>query len=263
MIIGIALKIILVVVAISIIQIAYNSVVYRQVGKIKWVKFIPIVAIVLLGGYFLFSSIKPFTDLRYISNVVDVIDTVFFTFFGYLPKNIIIVWFVLPIVITWIAYLFITLTTVIKNRYKYFNWKKKIEANEKEVNEQEPEYDDKEKETIITHLDKGLEDENEDNVHFLSEPMAKIRYKSILGLQRAYEISKEKGLQLAESDTGYVAVYADKTGVSRLKELMNENNIDYSKLKNRPSIVFFDSSTIQCVSIKEAFEKIKGGESIV
>lgn len=262
MIIGILLKIILVVVAVSIIQIAYNSIVYRQIGNLKWVKFIFVVAIVLVSSYLLFKSIKPFTELRYISNVMDVIDAVFLTFFGYLPKSFLVIWFVIPIVITWIAYLIITLITVVKNRYKYFNWKKKIEAEEKN-SAYEREYDKEAKETVVTSSDGDIEDADKDNVHFLSEPMTKIRYKSILGLQRAYEVSKEKGLQLAEIETGYVAVYADKSGIKKLRELMFENGIECSNLKNRPSIVFFDSDKTECVPIKEALEKMKGGESIV
>lgn len=252
MIVKAVLYIILVVVAISIIQIAYNSMVYRQINSLKWAKFGLVVVVVLVGGGILFTFIKPFTELRYISNVVSFIDAVFFTFLGYLPKQLLIIWFIIPVVITWIAYLFITLTAVIKNRYKYQKWKRKTEAAEQESN--------KELEETAATIS---EDKGKDNVHFLSEPMTKIRYKSALGLQRAYEISKQKGLQLAESETGYIAVYADKSGVTKLRELMNENDLDYSSLKNRPSIVFFDSSKTECVSIKEALEKMKGGESIV
>lgn len=256
MIIEISLKIILVVVAISLVQIAYNSLVYRQIGKLKWVKFISVVVAVALGSYLLFVFIKIFTSLRYVSSITNAIDAVIFTFIGYLPKKFLIIWFVVPLVITWIVYLFITIATVIKNRYKYFTWKKRTENDEKNSS-----YDEKNNEKM-TDIP-SVETASRDNVHFLSEPMTKIRYKSILGLQRAYEVAKEKGLQLTETENGYVAVYADKSGVLRLKEIMAQNGIDHSELENRPSIVFFDLDTIKCVSIKEAFEKMKGGESIV
>lgn len=267
MIIEILLKIILIVVVISLLQIAYNAVIYRQPGKMKWVKFISLVAAILICGYLLFESIKPFTELRYVSSVVSVIDTMIFTFFSYLPKTFLIIWFVAPLVITWIAYLFLTLTTVIKNRYKYLKWKKGVEAEEKsslssgeaskETNDNSP--------VEVVELDVGQEQEDVDekNIHFLSEPMTKFRYKSILGLQRAYEVAKEKGLQLTETETGYVAVYADRSGVRKLRKLMSENGIDYSQIENRPSVVFFDLDTVQCVSIKEALGKMNEGEPIV
>lgn len=253
MIVKAVLYIILGVVAVSIVQIAYNSMVYRQINKLKWVKFSLVVVVVFVSSFLLFKFVNPLTDFRYISNVVNVIDSVFFTFIGFLPKNFLIIWFIVPVVLTWIVYLFITLMAVIKNRYKYRKWKKKTELAEQESNNQVAE-------TVATT---SSEDTEKENVHFLSEPMTKIRYTSALGLQRAYEISKQKGLQLAESDTGYIAVYADKSGVTKLRELMIDNGIDYSNLKNRPSIVFFDSNATECISIKEALEKMKGGESIV
>lgn len=267
MVIEILLKIILVVVAISFVQIAYNSLVYRQRGKMKWFKFICVAGVTLVGGYILFASIKPFTELPYVSNVVSVIDTMIFTVYSYLPKPFLILWFVAPLVITWIVYLFITLTTVIRNRYKFLKWKKRMEEKEKSSSDNKETnkgtIDNSPVDAIELNADYEKEESYEKNVHFLSEPMTKIRYKSILGLQRAYEVAKVKGLQLTETENGYAAVYADKSGVRKLKELMTQNGIDYSKLENRPSVVFFDLDTVQCVSIKEALGKMKEGEPVV
>lgn len=269
MIIEIALKILLIVVAISFIQIAYNALIYRQRGKMKWIKFLLVAAATLIGGYLLFNYIKPFTELPYISFVVGAIDSMIFTFFSYLPKTFLLVWFVAPLVIVWIVYLFITLTTVIKNRVKYMKWKNQVVYEEKTSLLENAKNDVKvevveEKGTEIAAAAEVEESgQYEKEIHFLNEPMTKIRYKSILGLQRAYEVAKAKGLQLAETETGYVAVYAEKTGVKKLKELLSKNGIDYSKLENRPSVVFFDSDTVQCVSIKEALKKMNGGEQIV
>lgn len=268
MIIEIALKVLLIVVAISFVQIAYNALVYRQRGKMKWIKFLLVAAGSLIGGYLLFNYIKPFTELPYISFIVGAIDSMVFTFFGYLPKTILLVWFVAPLVIVWVVYLFMTLTTVMKNRIKYMQWKKRVESEAKPSFQENTENVTKidvveETDTEIAAAEIEEAEQYEKEIHFLDEPMSKIRYKSVLGLQRAYEVAKAKGLQLAETDTGYVAVYAEKSGIKKLKELLSQNGIDYNKLENRPSVVFFDSDTVQCVSIKEALKKMNGGEQIV
>src|SRR5690625_2858102 len=257
----------LLVVAISFIQIAYNSLVYRQIGKMKWIKFICVVGVVLVGGYILHESIKSFAEAPYVSSVVCVIYTLFFTFICYLTKTFMILLFVVPLVVAWIVYLFITIATVVKNRIKYSKWKKGVETEEEKPSaNQNKSIDNTPVEVVELDVDQGQEEKEESdekNVHFLSEHTTKIRYKSILGLQRAYEVAKGKGLQLAETETGYVAVYADKTGFRKLKELMTQNGIDYRKLENRPSVVFFDLDTVQCVPIKEALEKMKEGEAVV
>lgn len=270
MIIEISLKILLIVIAISFIQIAYNSLVYRQRGKMRWAKFSFVAAATLNGGYLLFKFIKPFTELPYISLVVGAIDSMFFTFFSYLPKTFLIIWFVVPFAITWVVYLIKTLATVVKNRIKYVKWKKRAEDEEKsslkENTENVTEVEANDTDAVIAAAVEVIEEAGqcEKDIHFLDETMTKIRYKSILGLQRAYEVAKAKGLQLAETETGYVAVYAEKTGVKKLKELLSQNSIDISEIENRPSVVFFDADTVQqCVPIKEALIKMNGGEKIV
>lgn len=265
MIVEYLLKLILLIIVISFIHITYNSVVYKQVDSKRWIKFILLSLVGLIIGYGLYVFIEWFVMIPYLHGVFKAVDSIFKTFFGYLPKSFVIIYFVAPLIVAWIFYLVITATSVIKNRRKYYKWKKKVDAEEKQ--EQQPQIKEKgaaeTSETVIQPSETVEEVVGGDNVHFLSEPMSKIRYKSALGLQRSYEKAKENGLQIAESETGYVAVYAEKSGIKKLKSLMHENGIDHSDLKSRPSIVFFNAEDMQCISIKEAFEKMKGGESIV
>lgn len=255
----------MVIIVVSFIQIAYNSIVYRKIGIARWIKFILFAAVVVFAGYLLFQSINKLAYLPYVSGIVNAIDSMFSTFFGYLSDSILIIWFVVPLIITWIVYLFMTTITVVKNRRKYYKWKRKVEDEERQDLVKSDQSTKEAKKTQETSPLPAVDEQaiKQNGAHFLSEPTVKIRYKSVLGLQRAYETSKSKGLQLAENETGYVAVYADKSGVKKLKEIMSENGIDHSSLQNRPSIVFFDSNNIRCITIKEAFEKMKGGESIV
>ncbi|HLQ97029.1 MAG TPA: hypothetical protein VK108_11765 [Pseudogracilibacillus sp.] len=266
MIIEYLLKLILLVIVISVIHIAYNAIVYKQIGNKRWITFILISLAGIVAGYGLYIVIEWLVAVPYLHGFFKGIDSIFKTFFDYLPKPFVVTWFIAPLVLAWIFYIFTTIIKVIKNRRKYYTWRKKVEKEEakEQENLQSGKVAKAESSEPIAQVAEPVQEETkQDNVHFLSEPVSKIRYKSALGLQRSYEKAKEKGLQLAESDNGYVAVYAEKTGVNKLKSLMHENGIDYSNLKNRPSIVFFDAKEMQCITIKEAFEKMKGGESIV
>jgi len=106
-----------------------------------------------------------------------------------------------------------------------------------------------------------LAESSEKDVHFLNEKTTRIRANTILGLQRAYELSKLKGLQLGETETGYVAVYSDEEGLIKLKALLSENSISCLRLKNKPSVVYFDNSSdnVQCITIMEQLKNIREG----
>lgn len=265
MIVGTLLKIILVIIAISSIHIAYNAIVYRKSGAARWVKFAFLIAAVVVALYLSFQATDKLVAFPYINGVINAVDSVFLTFWGYLPNAPLFIWFVIPFILTWIVYLFMTVTTVVRYRHKYYKWKQKVEAEEKQDSAETNQSSQGVKSAKETTVQSPAMDQptKQNDVHFLSEPTVKIRYKSVLGLQRAYETSKSKGLQLAESETGYVAVYANKSGVQKLKHILSENGIDHSSLKNRPSIVFFNLDNMQCITIKEAFERMKGGQSIV
>lgn len=256
MIVEYLIKIFLIVTMIIVVQTAYNTFVYRQIGKLKWIKFGAVSLMGLVIGTGLISLVKDFTKLPFLTSIVSFIDTVIFAFFGYISSNLLLLWFVVPIMIIWIVYILKTIVAVIINRIKFNRWKKENREDEQEQSIPE---DIKEMQEEFPLL-KNEEVQNKENIHFLEGiPTTNIRFNSILGLQRAYEIAKKKGLQIGETETGYVAVYANAEGIKQLKSIFNDNGIKITGLENRPSIVLFNKKVEDCVTIKMAMGIVKAG----
>lgn len=256
MIVEYLIKIFLIVTMIIVVQTAYNTFVYRQIGKMKWLKFGFVSFLGLTIGIVLMVLVKEFIKFPFIRSVVGFIDTVIFAFFGYISSSFLLVWFVVPILIIWLVYLLKSLVAVVINRAKFNKWKnenKEEEPTEIVAEVIQEEHSPTSEESI----------EEEDSIHFLDGvPLTKIRFNSVLGLQRAYEIAKKKGLQISKTETGYIAVYANAEGVQQLKSVFNDNGIESAGLENRPSIIFFNKKVTGSISIKSAMDKVKAGESI-
>ncbi|EKZ0201732.1 hypothetical protein QPI79_002231 [Enterococcus faecalis] len=238
------------------LQIAYSAVCYRKVGKVKWIKFVAWLGLISGITYFIYTNLIYVERLPIVKQVIGFFNSAVRLFLSYISAEIFIVYFMIPLLLVWIYYLSKTVITVVKKKLAYNRWVKseedKLLADVKEIIvDPENEISNEENEFAILEYD------------FLDVPLSKIRYKTIFGLQRAYELAKEKGLQIGQTDTGYVAIYAEKEGIRKLKEILSMNSVDYGDLENRPSIVFFSGGSVtNAVPIMEQLMKIKEGESV-
>lgn len=262
------LKIVLVMVFIAINQIVYNTVVYKQLGYLRWIKFVISFAITLTISGFIWLKIHDLVLLPYVSSAVNMIDKIIFTFFSYIPKSFILLWFVVPIVIAWIFYLLMALKDTLVIRWRFYRWQKKNESEElkqanKAINEGAEKEKEESKDVVEEKVSLEMEDVAEENqLPFFDVPINKIKYNSVLGLQRSYELAKTEGLQVDMAEWGYVAVYANGSGKKQLRALLAENDINDNGLENRPSLVAVKNNGIESISIKDALKRIKDGDSI-
>lgn len=274
MIIEYLIKIFLILTIVIVLQTTYSTLVYRQVGWARWLKFSAIGLVTLAIGIVLIMRVKWLVQLPYLQGVVQFIDKVIFAFFGYLSGKLLFVWFIVPLLLMWVVYLGKSIYAVTTNRMKFNRWKKENTEKEKPaevMSSADDQTDDIQDEDIVVE-EQELADPKDviepetavaEDVHFLTDvPLTRIRFNSALGIQRAYEIAKNKGLQVGETATGYVAVYSDAKGIKQLKEILKTNHVKEVKLENRPSIVMFDRAGASCTTIKQAMAKIKAGESI-
>lgn len=255
------IKIFVILTLVAIIQTSYNIFIYRQVGKLRWGKFLILsISCVVVGGYLL-SVIKEVTELPYLKGVFGFIDSVIFSFFSYISSSLMVLWFVVPILIVWIIYLLKSISSVIKNRIKFNQWENQNKdnmepmitavGNDKAVKEEKPQE--------VTVCEPAIEEK----VHFLENvEIVEIRFDSILGLQRAYEVSKKKGLQIGETESGYVAVYSSKEGMMELEGIFNKHGIERPHLGNDNSLVFFNKKNTKSLEIRKAMDMLRAGEKI-
>lgn len=234
------------------VEIGYNAVVFHQISKTRWPKFILISLFALLVGISAWYGIDQLYLIPYLGTVVSKIDDFINLFISYIPLHPVLIWFLAPI---GLAFLFFSIKAVFNyyaQRRIYRKWEAAQTAKEKQDIPQ-IEAEDKKIETVQVETDTEMTD----TAHFLNRETVNIRYKSVLGIQRAYEIARTRGLQLAENDDGYIAVYADSKGLQDLKVLLSENSIDISELQKRPSVVFFDKFQAHCVGIKDQLRQLQ------
>lgn len=249
--IGIIIFLFLIVSAIIAIQIGYNEIIYQQLGKLKWFKFLVlacVVVILALAGIMQIPKILKFPVIHTLDKIVN---GLLLKLTEYINVNIVILWFVIPLALAFIFF-------IIKSIFKRISIKR--DFNKSKENEKSKIAVKKEVSPEIINVPEEIEVaevELEEPVNrFLDYPTTKIKYGSILGLQRAYEVSKEKGLIIDTTSNGYVAVFSSQEGMKSLKILLSENGIDISVLKGEPSVVLFDETNIESKSIKDELDKL-------
>lgn len=226
--------------------IVYNVIVDRRTRKLNWYKFsVAMILILIITALCIFAALHV-SSIPVVKTVSHILDAIVFSFVNYLPKLILSVWFICPLLLAWLYYSVRTVIHVIKSRSRYKKWKKKHLEQEKEE-------------------EQNQEKEEVEEIHFLPSSLitsSPIRYNSVLGLSRIYEIAKTQGLQIAESENGYVSVFSSAEGKKKLIEIFNENQLDSSIISKYPSIVFFDKHEAKSITITEARTKIHRGEEI-
>lgn len=219
----------------------FNAVVYKKYGKIKWVKFISLSVLFIIAGLGLLYLVHYFVYLPYVNGFCRLIDNIFRAFLKYLPMFTLALWFIGPFVLVSLIIAGGTIIEKIQIKAKYRKWEKK---NQPEVTTENEEDTISNTEEIQFYLDGAV--------------LTEFKYESIFGLQKAYELSKAKGLQVSKIDNGFVAVYANKIGMNDLANLLNENNIPFEPLPNRPTLTVIHPDGATSVTVKESLEKLKG-----
>lgn len=94
-------------------------------------------------------------------------------------------------------------------------------------------------------------------VHFINTDTQKIRYQSLSGVQKAFMKARRAGLQIAEIDAGYFAVYTDEAGRKQLTDLLSNYPFDTSQLTTEPTCAIVTPRTIEAYSLANYGAKLK------
>ncbi|MBC1491010.1 hypothetical protein HCI99_04490 [Listeria booriae] len=243
----------------SMIQIAYNALVYKHKGKKRWVWFGSVTVIVVVLLYGLFFGVHTVLSLPYVRALARLVDVIVFAFIGYLPKWQLFYWFIVPLLVAWAYYLGITLLHASGNRKRYTKWVRHKEAQEQAELEEEIR-NSEQSQPLQTENIKGEESSN--HIVIPSDiGFAPVDCTSVLGIQKAYERAKKQGLQLAPINDGYIAIYANSLGFEALQGILNNNNVRCD-IDSSPSVVILTPEGIRHMPVKEAQKKINRGESI-
>ncbi|HIB1905754.1 TPA: hypothetical protein ACWWDT_001806 [Enterococcus faecium] len=269
------LKIFVISLIVMSVSMSYNAQVYHQLGIKRWITFGLTVIVSLTFGLFLFNQVSKITSIPFAGKIIEFVNNTISIFINYLPKDPLLVWFLGPFMFVCLYFLFMTIFKVVDIRKTYSRWliknKDKFEKSPQKETISNNDIKKDAKEDIKDNIKKDIEfnglasDEvvlNSEAVHFLSEKVDKIRYKSVLGLRKAYETARKNGLVLGETDEGYVAVYANSEGVNSLKKILATNDISSEDLISQPSLVFFSKGGLKCTTLKETFARMGRGEVI-
>lgn len=255
MIILYCIKIFLIITIIGIAQIAYNTFIFRQIGIDKRIKFSVIVVLDLVVGIALLTLSKKVLTVPYLSHFINFVDTLFISFFKYISSNILIIWFVLPMLVIWFVFIGKSIVSVILNRKRFNAWHKKNTVKVEEKLEPNLEKDLE----PVSEQTYDLSEKKERRIDFLDVDVVDFSYDTEEALTKVYEDSKINGLQVGKTDTGYVAVYSNLEGINQLKAMLDRNNVHIKTIENRPSIILINQDDSSCISIKEAMQRLKEG----
>ena len=251
--IGFLLQVFLIIVVISVIEIAYNSLVYRQTENKNKLIFYSITIITLASARLGIVAINKLIDVPVLGGIIKMINSIFNSFVNYVPLKPILLWFVVPVSLAWGFYMLKSTGFVVTKKLNFNKWKGSLKLKQQEETQDQMQQEQKDSEV-------QQDIEIESSIHFLDMEMTRgIKYQNVLGLQRAYELAKKNGLQISETKDGYVAVYSDGKGYKALKKILSENSIDISNLQGRPSLVFFDAEKASGIGIQDQFLKLKEG----
>lgn len=252
--IGFLLQVFLIILVVSVLEIAYNSLVFRQQEKRNKLIFLAITVVTIFIAELGVVGISKLGNVPILGGVINMINSIFKNFVEYIPLKPILLWFVIPALLAWAFFVLKSTGFVITKKLDFKKWKDTLKQKQREKEEKE------QANQQAVEMEKAQEDAEEDSIHFLDMEMSRnIKYQNILGLQRAYELAKSKGLQIAETDEGYVAVYSDGKGFKELKRILSTNSIDVINLQGKPSLVFFDARKATSIQIQDQFLKLKEG----
>lgn len=259
------LQILMVITGIIVIEVSYNSLLYRQKKtpiKIGILGIISVIStIITLLVCILLSNLK---RIPYAGKIIRVVDFPFDKFFSYIPQWLLFVWFGIPIIIVWIVFAFRGGYVYHKIKAEYQEFIKKQKAKEAKepkepVQKSEPKKINRHEEKLIELSPNSAEDKKTPpNKYFLGKEvkLAVFNHKSLKGLKKATMHAK-KGVVIGKTVAGYVAIYINGTGLKDLKKIFSKYSLDISELERKPSIVFFTHENVKTRNLKQWIMKVR------
>lgn len=248
-----------------VIQTAYNTVLYRQpknLARIATVGNVTLVTAVVAAS--LWWCVNWLDRIPYLNKIIIVIDSPFKAFWNYLPKLYLLIWFVIPIVLVWIIFLFKGGIAYQKIKREYF----KFVNSDSPKNESESQTEAPPPIEIKGEIKPRKESKDHVVIKFEKEPPKKyflenvktksFEHRTVRGITRVLPCE----LVIGKTLQGYVAIYETNQGYKKLKQIFSENSIDITGLKAQPSIVLFTQSKVQCFGLKDYIKRIKAGEKV-
>lgn len=254
---------------IMIIQTTYNTVLYRQprnFGKIATVANVTIITAVVAAG--LWWLVNYLDKIPYLSRLIIAIDSPFKAFWNYLPKLFLLIWFIVPVALIWIVFLFkggIIYRKIKKEYFKFVNSGSKKEIVEpvepiKPLSPVEPQGKiiPKKEQDHVLHFESKAPPKK----YFLEDVKTKaFEHRTVRGIAKVLPLAKSE-LIIGKTLQGYVAIYETSQGYKQLKQIFSKNSIDITNLQAKPSIVLFTQNNVRCFELKDYIKRIRAGEKI-
>lgn len=264
--IEIILKVGILLTGILIIQTTYNTILYRQpknLARIATVGNVTLVTTVVAAA--LWWCVNWLDKIPYLNNFIIAVDSPFKAFWNYLPKIYLLIWFVIPIVLVWIIFLFkggIAYQKIKKEYFKFINSDSSKSESNSHISTPPPvelKGDIKPKKEDKEHVVIRFKAKEPPKKYFLENVKTKsFEHRTVKGITRVLPCE----LVIGKTLQGYVAIYETNQGYKKLKKIFSENSIDITDLRAQPSIVLFTQSKVQCFGLKDYLRRIKAGEKV-
>lgn len=247
--------------AIIIMQSTYNSLLYRHKKSA-----LKVILVVIIDGVTLVLSlataygISRLEHLQKVGLIIRIINVPFASFFNYLPKWALFIWFVLPLLIAWVFFLFKGGIVYQAIKRKFIEFNKNQALAKKETKEHKNKVQNSQtKPKLETQSIPSNAKKMPPKMHFLDDvQLHHLEPKTFAGVKKMAMMAKN-GLIVGKTKNGYVACYRTGQGYKDLKKLFSKNSIDISMLKPQSSIVFFNHDKVKAQSFKNYIRKMKEG----
>lgn len=280
------LRLLIALTAIVIIQTTYNALLYKQNKSIPKIGLVISMALLVVAvGVVLWLLIPDLKSIKYLGNVLAIIDMPFQRFYNYLPKWFLLLWFILPLATAWVIFVFRGGIVYLSIKRKYIKFtqsqakqapKESSNKHKEEVANTSPEVveptptapvlADIAPETTSKVADKTTQTARKPRTdlrvppkkYFLDGEVAvkHFDHKSMKGLKQVV-LKAKKELILGRTVDGYVGVYETKQGYKDLKKIFSKHSIDISELEPKSSIVFFNQDSVETIGLKDYIQKVK------
>ena len=260
------LKFVIVLSALAVVQAFCNAYLYRQPKNVERISAVSsaTIAVVLVSGA-LWFGVNYLNKAPYVSNVITAIDSPFKSFVSYLPKTLIAIWFIVPVLLIWIIFIFKSGFIYQKIKRDYFKFIAKNGSDQKQKSEEatvvQPSVDEKAEDHKPEPMIMKLKAEPPKRYFLENVPIKSFEHRTIKGIAKVVPLAKEN-LIVGKTLQGYVAIYESNMGYKQLKRLFSENSIDIAGLQPKPSIVIFTHDNVKCFGLKDYLRKIKAGERV-
>lgn len=250
------LRIVILITILVIVQVFFNIYIYRQPRSYKKLIIYGLISSIVISiGIFLWISINKIQKTPLLGTIIYAIDYPFRSFINYLYKPLLVGWFIIPMIIIWLIFIFKGGMIYYKIKQEYFKFinehKDSIKPSVQAESKTPSLITKNKKECEATQL-KPLP-----KLYFLENiKIHAFNHRSLSGLAKVLPIAQHE-LVIGKTSQGYVAIYENKKGYQKLKQIFSRYGIDIAELQAKPSIVFFTTQTVRTIGLKDYVNKLK------